>query len=140
IIDLMAQPGIDALLAGVMDEGGSALALLREGVSAGEAGAAMLAVPGVAAWRETSPGVLLLEAEPGRVFSRLAAPVHAGDHGGPGTARTTAIVGGGHPAAARIGARVASEPVSLGDWAPTIAGLLGLSLPTAEGRDLSRQH
>lgn len=136
-IDLTAHPHLADVLAGSMDEGGAALALVREGVSADAAGAGLLAVPGVASWRETSPGVLLVEAEPGFVFARGMTKHIAGIHGGPGTRQTTAIVGGGHPAAVRIAARLSSGDVTIRDWAPTIAGLLGLSLPDAEGQDLA---
>lgn len=140
-IDLAARPELAGLLAGSVDEGGAALALLREGVSADDAGAALLRVPGVAGWRETSPGVLLLEAAPGcRFASGGESGPRVGVHGGPGTLQALAIAGGGHPAAGRIAARMASEPVTMRDWATTIAGLLGLSLPDAEGRDLSRYH
>jgi arylsulfatase A-like enzyme len=137
VIDLTAHPELDAVLAGSMDEGGAALALVREGVSGEEAGSLLRAIPGIGAWRETSPGVLLLEAEPGYVFARGVTKHTAGIHGGPGTQRTAAIVGGGHPSVPIIAERLAVGEVSLRDWAPIIAGLFGLSLPDAEGRNLA---
>lgn len=136
-IDLAAHPHLDALLAGSVDEGGAALALVREGVSAEDAGAALLRIPGIGSWKETTPGVLLLEAEPGHVFARGETKHVAGIHGGPGTARTTAIVGGGHPAVARIAASLASRSPGIVDWAPTAAALLGLALPDADGENLA---
>lgn len=136
-IDLDAEPSLAGLLAGSVDEGGAALALVREGVAAEDAGAALLRIPGIASWRETSPGVLLLEAEPGNVFARGETKHVAGIHGGPGTARTVAIVGGGHPAVERIAASLASRRPAISDWAPTVAAVLGLDLPDADGVNLA---
>jgi arylsulfatase A-like enzyme len=138
-IDLAALQAREDLVAGVVEEGGSALVLLQEDVDPVVAGAALLAVPGVAGWRESSPGVLLVEAEPGRIFASGPGKHLPGIHGGAGTDRTVAIAGGGHPAVARIASRIAAGPPHLRDWAPTIAGVLGIRLPDAEGRDLSRE-
>lgn len=47
-----------------------------------------------------------------------------GDHGSPRTARQVAVVGGGHPAARRIGERVSARPPLCTDWAGWVMGLL----------------
>jgi hypothetical protein len=57
-------------------------------------------------------------------------------HGGPGTRGTLAIVGGGHPAMPRLAHAIMERPPGLRDWAVTIAGLLGVVMPAADGQDL----
>ena len=136
-IDLMADDAVRAAVAEVVDEGGAALARVRAGVSPQAAGDALMAVPGVASWREIRPGVLVVEGTPGALFAAESTKTVRGVHGGPGAAVTVAIVGGGHPAVPRIAAAIAGRPPYLADWAPTIAALLGVSMPTAEGRNLA---
>jgi hypothetical protein len=94
------------------------------------------AVEGVAAWRWRDPNILLLLAETGRVF---AAPhIHLGGvHGSISTTRTLAIVGGGHPDVPVVARAISVRPPQLKDWAPTIAAVLDLDLPDAEGRNLA---
>jgi hypothetical protein len=135
-IDLMAGEAVRAVIAEVVDEGGAALAKVREGVLTDAAGAALAAVPGVASWREVRPGVILVEGAPGALFAAGFTKMVRGVHGGPGATVTLAIVGGGHPAVPRIAAAIAERPPHLGDWAPTIAAVLGVEMPTAEGRNL----
>ena len=64
-------------------------------------------------------------------------PWEPGQHGGATTRDQVAIVAGGHPAAAAIGRALRARRPEAADWAPTIAALLGLDLPTATGRALS---
>jgi hypothetical protein len=42
-------------------------------------------------------------------------------------------VGGGHPITAALGRAVEASPPRLRDWAPTIAEILGVGLPAADG-------
>jgi hypothetical protein len=76
-------------------------------------------------------------AEPGRAFGFTGQPTRAGTHGGPRTRAQVAVVTGGHPAVEPLAGALASGPVEAGDWAPTIAALLGVALPNATGRALS---
>lgn len=78
---------------------------------------------------------MLLLAAVGRTFAAPWIP-RMGIHGSTATARTLALVGGGHPAVAPIAAALADHSPRLVDWAPTIASVLGLDLPEAEGKDL----
>jgi phage tail protein X len=50
--------------------------------------------------------------------------------------RTVAVVGGGHPEAARLARAIRERRPHLADWAPTIAGILGITLPDVDGEDL----
>lgn len=91
------------------------------------------AVDGLAEVRPVGAGRLLALAAPGRVFAGDDHP--GGVHGGSGTERTLAIVGGGHPLVPWLAAAIRARRPHLADWAPTVARLFGLALPT-EGRDL----
>ncbi len=93
------------------------------------------AMHGVAAWRWHEPNILLLLAAPGRIFAQPYVPI-TGIHGSLDTARTLAIVGGGHPAVDELGARIRDVAPRLRDWAPTLARILEIELPDAEGTDL----
>ena len=93
------------------------------------------ALEGVEGWRWREPATLLLLAAPGRVFAAPWIPI-AGIHGSVNTARTLAIVGGGHPAVPDLGSAIARRSPNLKDWAPTLAGLLGIEVPAHEGLDL----
>ena len=136
-IDLLASEAVRASISEVVNEGGVAWARVRDGVTAANAGVAVLNVGGVTTWRETSPGVLLIEGEPGAVFASGATKHQHGVHGGAGTTITIAIVAGGHPAVKRIVSAIEERPPHLADWAPTIAAILGVEFPTAEGRNLA---
>jgi hypothetical protein len=48
-----------------------------------------------------------------------------------------AIVGGGHPAVPAIAVSIRERAPRLRDWAPTLACLLNVNLPDAEGLDLT---
>jgi arylsulfatase A-like enzyme len=118
-----------------ISDGAAAWLHLTAGVDAHMAINRLSAVPGVEAWRWREPNIMLLLAEPGRVFDGQPIPV-GGIHGGMRAARTLAIVGGGHAAVGEIGVRVDARSPRLQDWAPTFAGVLGLDLPDADGIDL----
>jgi len=133
-IRLRADPELAALTVDELADGGAALLAPADGIDPARVAEAARRVDGVAAAGPAGPGVVLVEAQPGRAFGDVQPP--GGFHGGPATARTLAIVGGGHPTARQIGARIAARPPTLADWAPTIADLLGLELPTADGHSL----
>ena len=136
-IDLLADDAVQTVVADVVNEGGAAYAHVRDGATVEAAGVALLSVLGVTSWRETSPGVLLVEGEPGAVFAPGATTQLRGVHGGVGTTETTAIVAGGHPAVGPIVSAIEERPPDLADWAPTIAAILGVPFSTAEGRNLA---
>src|SRR5439155_23889687 len=126
---LLGDPRAREVSGDALYQGGTALVRLRPGVSPAQAGVALLAVPGVSRWGEGGPAFNLVEADVGRVFGSIRPRLPGGHHGGPGAARTVALVGGGHPAVPAIAAAVRTTPPHLVDWAPTIAAVLGLALP-----------
>ena len=139
----LPYPAIDPLAsrdcAGFVDDwiadGCAAWLRLTAGVDAHMAISRLTALEGVEGWRWRGPDVLLLLAAPGRVFSAPSIPLW-GIHGSTATDRTLAIVSGGHPAVADVAAAIAGRPPRLRDWAPTLAGLLEIELPDADGLDL----
>ncbi len=134
-IDLLNSPPVRALVADVLGDGGAALVRPRDGVTPRDAGAALADVPGVAGWGGGDPGPIVAEAQRGWIFATPRLPLR-GFHGGPATARTFAVVGGGHRAVPALARSMAARPPHLADWAPTIARLLGLEMPGADGRSL----
>ncbi len=116
-------------------DGGAAWAHVRSGLDPAAAGARLGELDGVGGWSAEGRRRLLLTAQAGRSFG---AREGGGVHGGPGTAATVAIVGGGHPAVAQLARSIASRPPRLADWAPTIASILGVALPGRDGADLLR--
>lgn len=135
---LLDVPAVSAVALEEIDETGSALLRLRNNVTYAEAVAAIFTTPEVAAAFQMVPGVVLVEAVPDVVFgSDPPAKSRNAGHGGQSTARTLAIASGGHPAATAIAKAIATSPPHLADWAPTIAAVLGIALPDADGRDLS---
>jgi len=129
-IDL--APAMDGPICDWIADGSAAFARLAIGVDHDAAIATLRRFDGIAGWRSYDPDVLLLLAAPGRVF---AAPrLHpGGTHGSRSTSRTLAVVGGGHPFAPVIGRAIETTPPRLRDWAPTIASILSLDLPAADG-------
>jgi hypothetical protein len=87
--------------------------------------AAVAALEGVESCEVFADDLLLATARPGRMFAAPLQPAH-GFHGGPSTLATLAVVGGGHPAALELGARVARGAPPLSSWAGVVAGLLEL--------------
>jgi len=94
----------------------------------------------VAAWTTEVPGVegidridddtVLVWAEDGRWFSSVEFPVR-GVHGSPRTAPQVAVVTGGHPATGPLAAALGASPASSTWWAPAVAGVLGVTAPSA---------
>jgi hypothetical protein len=125
--------------AGLVDDwiadGCAAWLRLTSGVDAHMAISRLTALDGVEGWRWREPDILLLLASPGRVFSAPWVPL-SGIHGSASTAQTLAIVAGGHPAVCDIAASIEARSPRLQDWAPTLAGLLDIELPDADGLDL----
>lgn len=137
---LRAAPAIAAVTTDGLADGAAALLAVAPGVKPGRVAALAMQVEGVAHAEPSGDGIVLVEARSGRTFGEGRALGESqptgGFHGGPATARTVAIVGGGHPAVSRIGASIAARPPLLTDWAPTIGALLGISLPRMDGRSL----
>jgi len=125
--------------AGLFDDwiadGCAAWLRLTSGVDAHMAINRLAALEGVENWRWREPNVLLLLAATGRVFAAPWIPVN-GIHGSLSTDRTLAIVGGGHPAVADIAGSIVDRSPRLRDWSPTLAALLGIDLPEADGFDM----
>jgi hypothetical protein len=133
------DPTVPRDCAGLVDDwiadGCAAWLRLTSGVDAHMAINRLAALEGVENWRWREPDTLLLLAAPGRVFASPSMPI-SGIHGSLSTARTLAIVGGGHPAVANLAACIADRSPRLTDWAPTLAGILNVDLPEADGFDL----
>jgi len=125
--------------AGMVDDwiadGGAAWLRLKVGVDTHDAIDRLCSVDGVDGWRWRVPGTLLLLASPGRVFAAPKIPL-AGIHGSTQTAKTLAIVGGGHPSVPGIAVSIGERPPRLQDWGSTVAGLFDLELPGVDGLDL----
>jgi arylsulfatase A-like enzyme len=116
-------------------DGGAALVHLRDGVDRNAAAQELLTIDGVEQTSEGGPEMIIAGAKPGRIFSAPRYP-SGGFHGAPLTARTVALVGGGHPAALKLGQAIQRRRPHLADWAPTLAPLLDIDLPGAEGTNL----
>lgn len=118
----------------VIPDGGAALVHLRPGANRDAAERTLAAIAGIESWSPENR-FLLAAARPGRIFAAPTYPA-GGFHGAPATARTLAIVGGGHPDVAKIARSLARRRPHLADWAPTLSQLLGIDLPEAEGASL----
>ena len=136
-----ASPPVDPMVAGdvlwdlFIPDGGAALIHLREGVEPKAAGEALQRLDGVETWLVGDGSVLIAGARPGRIFAAPRYP-SGGFHGAPATARTLAIVGGGHPAVSRLSDVLRQRRPHLADWAPTLAPLLGIELQGVDGTNL----
>jgi arylsulfatase A-like enzyme len=96
-------------------------------------------VEGTASFTLTSNEALeccLVWSEPGRAFGFAGEETRLGTHGGPRTRAQVAVVAGGHAAVEPLARALRDTPIAAADWAPTIAALLDLELPTATGRAL----
>ena len=129
-IDLMAAA--DGKWDLFVPDGGAALVHLRGGIDVAAAGEALGAVDGVETWQHGGPSMLIAGARPGRIFAAPRYPA-GGFHGAPVTARTVALVGGGHPRVRRIAKALQTRRPHLADWSPTLAPMLGLELAGADG-------
>jgi len=116
-------------------DGGAALVHLLPGVDPREAGFALEGIDGVETCVVSNDSLAIVGAKPGRIFAAPMYPV-GGFHGAPLTARTVALVGGGHPAVPRIAHAMTVKRPHLTDWAPTIATVLGIDLGPVDGRSL----
>jgi len=116
-------------------DGGAALVHLQPGVDPQKAGDALQRIDGVETCVTSTDSLAIAGAKPGCIF---AAPMYpaGGFHGAPLTARTVALVGGGHPAVRRMADAIAARRPHLADWAPTIAALLGIDLGRVDGMNL----
>jgi Type I phosphodiesterase / nucleotide pyrophosphatase len=96
-------------------------------------------VAGVEASMELGPGLRFVSAERGHWFAPAGTKLPLkGLHGGLGTRSQVAVVAGGHPAVEPIAATLHRRTPNAEDWAVTFADLLGVRLPQAMGRSLSR--
>ena len=120
---------------GVVPDGGAALVHLREGVERAGARRALMAVDGVESCLPADDSVMIVGARPGRIFAAPVLPA-GGFHGAPATARTVALVGGGHSDARRVAATIARSRPHLADWAPTIGAILGATVCRVDGVSL----
>jgi arylsulfatase A-like enzyme len=133
-----ASPPIDPMASadGLWDlyvpDGGSALIHLRPGIEPGVAGAALQRINGIESSLPGDASMIIAGGKPGRIFAAPRYPA-GGFHGAPVTARTVALVGGGHPAVAQLAAAIERRRPHLADWMPTLVPLLGLELPEADG-------
>ena len=129
-IDLSS--GDHELWDGVIPDGGSALVHLRHGVDRATARRALMAWDGIESCTPADDSMMIAGARAGRIFASPVLPA-GGFHGAPATARTVALVGGGHPVAQRIAATLPRRRPHLADWAPTIAAVLGATMRRADG-------
>lgn len=134
-IDLLARPEVRAFAGDVIYDGGAAVIHLQPGADPRTAQAALQQIPGIQGCVADHERIIVAGAVPGHVFGAWLAG-RKGFHGGPATARTVALVGGGHPAARQIGRSIETRAPHLADWAPTIASLLRLELRDVDGRSL----
>lgn len=95
-------------------------------------------LPGIEGRLRLSASDHLVWAPRGRVLTvdPRTAVIRRGVHGGPYTRSQVAIITGGHPSVAAMRSALERRPVRAADWAPTIAHLIGLSLPAAIGFSL----
>ena len=136
-IDLFSRPDIQRIVADFVEEGGSALVQLREGVDPELAASILGDTPGVANVYTGGPGDLMVVAAPDAFFWKEQPPKFiAAGHGGSTTCRTLAIVAGGHPVVPFIAHSMRERPPHLADWAPTIASILDLELGETDGTPL----
>ena len=117
-------------------DGGAALVHLLPGVDPQRAADALLRIDGVETCEIANDSLAIVGAKPGRIF---AAPRYSagGFHGAPVTARTVALVGGGHEAVKPIADAIQRTRPHLADWAPTLAPLLGIDLGRVDGLNLA---
>lgn len=137
-IGLEATPGLVDLLDGVAPDGGAAILRPRGSGSPEALADAVLGVPGVATTWVERDGMVVAGADPGRIFAG-SKPHEAGEHGGPSTARTLAIVAGGHPAVTILRNAVEEAPPRLSSWAGRLAAVLEVSMPRIHDRTRNRR-
>ncbi len=94
-------------------------------------------VPGVEGTLRLDDGSLLAWARAGRWFSPVELPVR-GVHGSPRTSPQVAVVTGGHAATGVLGTTIGRHRPDSSWWAPTMAGLLGVTAPADLARRVGR--
>lgn len=142
-VRLRDDPVVGALSSDEIGDGGAALLRPGRGVDPRELASLVAAHEAVASVEVLPDGILIAGTRPGRAFTPNRHPLpgtFGGVHGGLATIRTMAVIGGGNPAAAGIGVRIAdpARPPRLVDLAATIAVLLAVRLPDADGVALLR--
>ncbi len=108
-----------------------AVALVVDGADA----SALKRLPEIEGAVDLDAGVTLVWSAAGRVFGQ-GRKTRLGQHGSPRTTTQVATVSGGHPAVPKLCDAVRGCRPHGSQWAPTIAALLGLSLPQATGQSL----
>lgn len=136
--DLAAQALAAGVAADVRDDGSAALVLGDAEVGAWLAArAADPADDGVEGLTAVPGGWVVWPAAGGWYGPEEFAGFMEGMHGSPRTQPQVAVVAGGHPQARRLVAALRDGPrPDARDWAPTLAALLGVEMPTATGRSL----
>jgi arylsulfatase A-like enzyme len=124
------------LIGAVVPDGGAAVVQPVDGIRIQELAEEIGSVTGVAAVTPAGGGLAVVAARPGWAFEG-ASP--GGFHGGPATARTIAVAGGGHPVVAAIARSLQDRQGHITDWAPTIANALGIDLGPVDGVDLAAE-
>ncbi len=126
---------IDTLLsaAGLPGHGHNegAVALIVDGANASDA----QVIPEIESAVDLDDGVTLVWSTAGRVFGQ-GKKNRLGQHGSPRTTTQVATVSGGHPVVPKLAEAVRNCRPYGTQWAPTIAKLFALSLPSATGKPL----
>jgi hypothetical protein len=120
-IDLAAEASARGLDVLVDQDGTAALVAGRVGASR------LLELPGVVGTAPLGPERTLVWGEPGQQFGVDWGL--KGHHGSPRTVTQLAVVGGGHPAAARLGHWLAGATPPAASWAGLVADLMELPGP-----------
>jgi arylsulfatase A-like enzyme len=129
-------PGpLDGLAGAVAADGGAALVRLVGPATVASVAAALASDARIETIVDGGAGMAIVGCAPGWTVAGSHAHA-AGEHGGPATARTLALVGGGHPAVASLRQTLGSRRPSNVDWAPTIAAILGLAAAGFDGTSL----
>jgi hypothetical protein len=124
-IDLFDDATVCAMARDVFVDGDAALVQLLAGVDSAIACDALAAVDGVETVERLDDNVLVVAAAAGRPFGSDR-PLPAGLHGGRSTARTLALVAGGHPLVPELTQWAKAPAPHLADWAAIVARVLGL--------------
>ena len=139
-VDLQAEIERRGLTLFALPEGSASL-VCGEGANTARAWLPEIdGVGGTAAFDLAANGLecCLVWSEPGRAFGFAGAETRLGTHGGPRTRAQVAVVTGGHTTVEPLARALNETPIEAADWAPTIAALLRVELPTATGRVLDR--
>ncbi|MEY2570818.1 MAG: hypothetical protein QOE63_1168 [Acidimicrobiaceae bacterium] len=105
-----------------------------------DGGAWLDALDGVGGHEQATAVARIVWAAPRRWFALptgIDLAHEPGQHGGSRTRDQVAVVAGGHPGAAAIANSITRRRPEAADWAPTIASLLDLDLPSATGQALA---